>query len=167
MPNNLIIVESPAKARTINKFLSNDYIVVASMGHVRDLPQKELGFDPSHHFEPRYEITKDKKKTISDIKKRISKETVVYLATDEDREGESISWHLIEALKLQKHPDIKRIVFHEITKPAILKALQNPRDVDTSLVDAQQARRILDRAVGYELSPLLWKKVKPGLSEGF
>ena len=166
MPNNLIIVESPAKARTINKFLGNDYIVVASMGHVRDLPQKELGFDPSNHFEPRYEITKDKKKTISDIKKRISKETVVYLATDEDREGESISWHLIEALKLQKHPDIKRIVFHEITKPAILKALQNPRDVDTSLVDAQQARRILDRAVGYELSPLLWKKVKPGLSAG-
>ncbi len=166
MPNNLIIVESPAKARTINKFLGNDYIVVASMGHVRDLPEKELGFDPSNHFEPRYEITKDKKKTISDIKKRISKETVVYLATDEDREGESISWHLIEALKLQKHPDIKRIVFHEITKPAILKALQNPRDVDTSLVDAQQARRILDRAVGYELSPLLWKKVKPGLSAG-
>ena len=166
MPNNLIIVESPAKARTINKFLGNDYIVVASMGHVRDLPQKELGFDPSNHFEPRYEVTKDKKKTISDIKKQISKETVVYLATDEDREGESISWHLIEALKLQKHPDIKRIVFHEITKPAILKALQNPRDVDTSLVDAQQARRILDRAVGYELSPLLWKKVKPGLSAG-
>lgn len=166
MAKNLIIVESPAKARTINKFLGQDYTVLASMGHVRDLPERQLGFDPQADFTPNYEVTKDKKKTISEIKKQIAKDTVVYLATDEDREGESISWHLIEALKLQRHPSIQRIVFHEITKPAIIRALENPRTVDQSLVDAQQARRILDRAVGYELSPLLWKKVKPGLSAG-
>jgi DNA topoisomerase-1 len=165
MAKNLIIVESPAKARTITKFLSDDYTVVASMGHVRDLPSSELGFDPNNNFTPLYEVTKDKKKTIQEIKKHIAKDTTIFLATDEDREGESISWHLIEALKIQKHPK-HRIVFHEITKTAILKALQNPRQVDDALVNAQQARRILDRAVGYELSPLLWTKVKPGLSAG-
>ena len=162
---NLVIVESPAKARTITKFLSKDYIVMASMGHVRDLPKSSLGFDPENNFKPKYQISKDKSKVISDLKKQIKKDTVIYLAADEDREGEAIAWHLIPALKIEKHT-IKRIVFHEITKGAILKALENPRKVDQNLVDAQQARRILDRAVGYKLSPLLWKKVRYGLSAG-
>ena len=165
MTKNLIIVESPAKARTIQKFLNDDYKVMASMGHVRDLPAKKLGFDPENHFMPQYEIPKDKKKTISELKKAISKETRIYLATDEDREGESISWHLISALGLEKKP-IQRIVFHEVTPGAIQQALEHPRELDQHLVDAQQARRILDRAVGYELSPLLWRKIKPGLSAG-
>ena len=165
MAKNLIIVESPAKARTISKFLGKDYMVTASMGHVRDLPSSKLGFDPKNKFAPDYEISKNKKKTVGEIKKQIYKDTIVYLATDEDREGEAISWHLLDALGLKKRP-VKRIVFHEITKPAILNALENPREVDQQLVDAQQARRILDRAVGYELSPLLWKKIKPGLSAG-
>ena len=162
---NLVIVESPAKAKTISKFLGSDYKVMASMGHVRDLPKSNLGFDPSNNFEPKYLITTDKKRVISDLKKNITKDTTIYLAADEDREGEAIAWHLIPALKIEKNP-IKRIVFHEITKDAILKAIENPRDVDQNLVDAQQARRILDRAVGYELSPLLWKKVRYGLSAG-
>lgn len=162
---NLVIVESPAKAKTISKFLGNDYVVMASMGHVRDLPKSSLGFDPADNFAPKYMITADKKKVIADLKKHITKDTTIYLAADEDREGEAIAWHLIPALKIEKNP-IKRIVFHEITKDAILKALENPRDVDQNLVDAQQARRILDRAVGYELSPLLWKKVRYGLSAG-
>ena len=162
---NLVIVESPAKAKTISKFLGNDYVVMASMGHVRDLPKSQLGFDPNDNFKPKYLVSTDKKKVISDLKKHINKDTTIYLAADEDREGEAIAWHLIPALKIEKNP-IKRIVFHEITKDAILKALENPRDVDQHLVDAQQARRILDRAVGYELSPLLWKKVRYGLSAG-
>ncbi|RXI25761.1 type I DNA topoisomerase [Aliarcobacter trophiarum] len=162
---NLVIVESPAKAKTISKFLGPDYVVMASMGHVRDLPKSTLGFDPEDNFKPNYQVSTDKKKVISELKKQISKDTTIYLAADEDREGEAIAWHLIPALKIEKNP-IKRIVFHEITKDAILKALQNPRDVDQNLVDAQQARRILDRAVGYELSPLLWKKVRYGLSAG-
>lgn len=162
---NLVIVESPAKAKTISKFLGSDYVVMASMGHVRDLPKSTLGFDPDDNFKPNYQVSTDKKKVIADLKKQISKDTTIYLAADEDREGEAIAWHLIPALKIEKNP-IKRIVFHEITKDAILKALQNPRDVDQNLVDAQQARRILDRAVGYELSPLLWKKVRYGLSAG-
>jgi DNA topoisomerase-1 len=162
---NLVIVESPAKARTISKFLGSDYKVMASMGHVRDLPKSKLGFDPENNFEPQYMISRDKTKVIADLKKQITKDTVIYLAADEDREGEAIAWHLIPALKIQKNP-IKRIVFHEITKKAILEALENPRDVDQHLVDAQQARRILDRAVGYKLSPLLWKKVRYGLSAG-
>ncbi|MDD3008240.1 MAG: type I DNA topoisomerase [Arcobacter sp.] len=162
---NLVIVESPAKAKTISKFLGNDFTVMASMGHVRDLPKSSLGFDPDDNFKPKYMVTADKKKVISDLKKHITKDTTIYLAADEDREGEAIAWHLIPALKIEKNP-IKRIVFHEITKEAILKALENPRDVDQHLVDAQQARRILDRAVGYELSPLLWKKVRYGLSAG-
>ena len=165
MTKHLIIVESPAKARTIQKFLNDDYKVMASMGHVRDLPSKKLGFDPENHFMPQYEIPKDKKKTITELKKAISKDTSIYLATDEDREGESISWHLISALGLEKKP-IQRIVFHEVTPGAIQQALEHPRELDQHLVDAQQARRILDRAVGYELSPLLWRKIKPGLSAG-
>lgn len=162
---NLVIVESPAKAKTISKFLGKDFTVMASMGHVRDLPKSTLGFDPEDNFKPNYQINADKKKVIADLKKQISKDTTIYLAADEDREGEAIAWHLIPALKIEKNP-IKRIVFHEITKNAILEALKNPRDVNQNLVDAQQARRILDRAVGYELSPLLWKKVRYGLSAG-
>ncbi len=162
---NLVIVESPAKAKTISKFLGSDYTVMASMGHVRDLPKSQLGFDPDDNFKPKYLVSTDKKKVISDLKKHINKDTTIYLAADEDREGEAIAWHLIPALKIEKNP-IKRIVFHEITKDAILEALAHPRDVDQNLVDAQQARRILDRAVGYELSPLLWKKVRYGLSAG-
>jgi DNA topoisomerase-1 len=164
MAKNLIIVESPAKARTISKFVGKDYKVAASMGHVRDLPARDLGFN-ENTFEPQYEVSQDKRKVIQELKQNIEKNTTVFLATDEDREGESISWHLISALKLNTQP-VKRIVFHEITKSAILHALENPRDVDQHLVDAQQARRILDRAVGYQLSPLLWKKVKGGLSAG-
>jgi DNA topoisomerase-1 len=162
---NLVIVESPAKAKTIAKFLGKDYKVMASMGHVRDLPKSKLGFDPEKNFEPQYLVSTDKRKVISDLKKEITKETTIYLAADEDREGEAIAWHLIPALKIEKNP-IKRIVFHEITKGAILEAIENPRDVDQNLVDAQQARRILDRAVGYSLSPLLWKKIRYGLSAG-
>jgi DNA topoisomerase-1 len=162
---NLVIVESPAKARTITKFLGKDYKVLASMGHVRDLPKSKLGFDPENNFEPQYLVSRDKTKVIAELKKNIKKDTVIYLAADEDREGEAIAWHLIPALKIQKNP-IKRIVFHEITKKAIMNALENPREVDQHLVDAQQARRILDRAVGYKLSPLIWKKVRYGLSAG-
>ena len=162
---NLVIVESPAKARTISKFLGSDYKVLASMGHVRDLPKSKLGFDPENNFEPQYMVSRDKTKVIAELKKNIDKDTTIYLAADEDREGEAIAWHLIPALKIKKNP-IKRIVFHEITKSAIMHALENPRDVDQNLVDAQQARRILDRAVGYKLSPLIWKKVRYGLSAG-
>jgi DNA topoisomerase-1 len=165
MAKNLIIVESPAKARTITNFVGKDFKVVASMGHIRDLPSRELGFDPDEDFTPNYEVPTEKKKVIRELKKEINKDTTVYLATDEDREGESISWHLISALNL-KNQTIHRIVFHEITKRAIEEALQNPREVDQALVDAQQARRILDRAVGYKLSPLLWRKIKTGLSAG-
>lgn len=164
MAKNLIIVESPAKARTISRFVGKDYKVAASMGHVRDLPARELGFDVES-FDPKYVVSQDKRSVIQALKKDIEKDTTVYLATDEDREGESISWHLISALKLKSQP-IKRIVFHEITQSAILHALENPRELDQNLVDAQQARRILDRAVGYQLSPLLWRKVKGGLSAG-
>ena len=162
---NLVIVESPAKARTISKFLGSEYTVMASMGHVRDLPKSKLGFDPEDNFKPQYLISTDKRKVIADLKKQITKDTVIYLAADEDREGEAIAWHLIPALKIEKNV-IKRIVFHEITEKAIMEALENPREVDQHLVDAQQARRILDRAVGYELSPLIWKKVRYGLSAG-
>lgn len=164
MAKNLIIVESPAKARTISRFVGKDYKVAASMGHVRDLPARELGFDVES-FDPKYVVSQDKRSVIQALKKDIKKDTTVYLATDEDREGESISWHLIFALGLKNQP-IKRIVFHEITRSAVLHALENPRELDQNLVDAQQARRILDRAVGYELSPLLWRKVKGGLSAG-
>ena len=161
---NLVIVESPAKAKTITPFLGSDYVVKSSVGHVRDLPKKGLNIDIEHDFEPKYEVSPDKKKVIAELKSAAAGSDV-WLATDEDREGEAIAWHLTQALKLDP-AKTKRIVFHEITKPAILAAIEKPRTVDLQLVDAQQARRILDRLVGYELSPVLWKKVRTGLSAG-
>jgi DNA topoisomerase-1 len=165
MAKNLVIVESPAKAKTIEGFLGKDYIVKSSYGHVRDLKKKGLSVDVENNFEPEYEITPDKKKVIQELKDLVKKAEIVWLATDEDREGEAISWHLEEALNL-KNKETRRIVFHEITKNAITAAIENPRKVDYRLVDAQQARRVLDRLVGFELSPVLWKKVKPSLSAG-
>ncbi len=164
---NLVIVESPAKAKTIERYLGKDYHVLASFGHVRDLPEKKLGVDTEKHFEPDYQILAKAQKTISAIKSAEKKADILYLATDLDREGEAISWHILKALNLnEKSPKVKRIVFHEITKSAIENAIKNPRNLDINLVDAQQARRILDRLVGYKLSPFLWKKVKTGLSAG-
>ena len=165
MAKNLVIVESPAKARTISGYLGNDYIVTSSMGHIRDLPKKGMSVDIENDFAPHYEVSSDKKKIVSELKKQAKAAETVWLASDEDREGEAIAWHLEQALGLKKG-ESKRIVFHEITKPAILAAIENPRDIDEKLVDAQQARRILDRLVGYELSPVLWRKVRPGLSAG-
>ena len=165
MAKNLVIVESPAKAKTIEGFLGKEYTVKSSYGHVRDLNKNTLSVDIEHDFEPEYEISDDKKALVAELKKLSKASDTVWLASDEDREGESISWHLYEALELKKK-DTKRIVFHEITKTAILNAIENPRDIDMDLVAAQQARRVLDRLVGYELSPLLWKKVKPALSAG-
>lgn len=162
---SLVIVESPAKAKTIEGYLGKDYKVVSSYGHVRDLPKDEIGIDLKETFEPTYEVTEDKKDLIKDLKKLVKDFSTVYLASDDDREGEAISWHLKEALKL-KEENIKRIVFREITKKAILNAIENPRKIDQDLVNAQQARRVLDRIVGYELSPVLWKKIKAGLSAG-
>jgi DNA topoisomerase-1 len=164
MAKNLVIVESPAKAKTIEKFLGKDYIVKSSFGHIRDLPKKGLNIDIENNFEPKYEISTDKKKIVSELKKA-SKDNEVWLASDEDREGEAIAWHLTQALNLDPKKT-KRIVFHEITKPAIEAAIKSPRTVDLKLVEAQQARRVLDRLVGYELSPVLWKKVQGGLSAG-
>ncbi|CAN5876976.1 type I DNA topoisomerase [soil metagenome] len=165
MAKNLVIVESPAKAKTIEGFLGKDFIVKSSFGHVRDLAKKQEELTVAKNFEPAYEVSSDKEKVISELK-RLSKDAqIVWLATDEDREGEAISWHLSEALKLDEKKT-RRIVFHEITKGAILKAIESPRKIDKNLVDAQQARRILDRLVGFELSPILWKKVKPSLSAG-
>jgi DNA topoisomerase-1 len=161
----LVIVESPTKAKTIQRFLSGDFAVKSSYGHVRDLPKKEMGIDIEHNFEPRYIIPAKARTKVSELKKLSRKANEVILATDEDREGEAISWHLAATLKLDEK-NAKRIVFHEITKPAIEKALANPRKIDLNLVDAQQARRVLDRLVGYELSPFLWKKVRRGLSAG-
>jgi len=164
---NLLIVESPAKAKTIEKYLGPGYKVLASFGHVRDLPKKELGIDTGKNFEPKYVIPTKARKVISELKKAEEKMETLYLATDLDREGEAISWHLIKALKLKEDdPKIKRIVFNEITKQALNSAISHPRNIDKNLVDAQQARRVLDRLVGYKLSPLLWKKVKSGLSAG-
>jgi len=160
---NLVIVESPTKGKTIQKFLGQDFIVRSSFGHVRDLPKSKLGIDLKNDFQPEYVIPSKAKKTISDLKKDLKKSDLVILATDEDREGEAIAWHLKEALNLK---DYQRITFHEITKPAIEEALKSPREIDINLVDAQQARRILDRIVGYKLSPFLWKKVARGLSAG-
>ncbi len=164
MAKHLLIVESPAKAKTIEKYLGSDYQVLSSYGHIRDLPKSGVNIDIEHNFEPTYEITADKTKTVSALKKAIKGKEVL-LATDEDREGEAISWHLCEALKLDPKTT-KRIVFHEITKDALLDAVNNPRTVDINLVNAQQARRVLDRLVGYELSPVIWKKIGPGLSAG-
>jgi DNA topoisomerase-1 len=165
MSKNLVIVESPAKAKTIEKFLGKDYLVKSSFGHVRDLPKKTLSIDIEHGYLPTYEITNDKKKVIKELSDLSSSVDTVWLASDEDREGEAISWHLVETLKLNE-AKIKRIVFHEITKSAIDHAIQHPRAIDRNLVDAQQARRVLDRLVGYELSPVLWRKVKPAISAG-
>ncbi len=165
MAKNLVIVESPAKAKTIEGFLGKDYTVKSSFGHVRDLPASKLGVDIDKGFMPDYEVSKDKQQVLADLKKLAKGAETVWLATDEDREGEAISWHLAESLKL-KEEDYKRIVFHEITKKAITNAIEKPRGIDQNLVDAQQARRVLDRLVGFELSPLLWKKVKPALSAG-
>jgi len=162
---DLIIVESPTKARTISKFLGKDYKVESSFGHVRDLPKREMGVDIEHDFQPKYVVPQKSRKVVTGLKKLAAKSNEVILASDEDREGEAIAWHLSEALGLDASKT-KRIVFHEITKPAILEALKTPRKIEIDLVDAQQARRILDRLVGYELSPFLWKKVAKGLSAG-
>jgi DNA topoisomerase-1 len=165
MSKNLVIVESPAKAKTIEGFLGKDFLVKSSFGHIRDLNKKQISVDIKNGFKPEYEIPEDKAKIISELKKLAKAAEMVWLASDEDREGEAISWHLYEALGL-KEKNTKRIVFHEITKSAITKAIENPRFIDINLVNAQQARRVLDRLVGYELSPLLWKKIKPALSAG-
>ncbi|WP_370214544.1 type I DNA topoisomerase [Mesoflavibacter profundi] len=165
MAKNLVIVESPAKAKTIEKFLGKDFKVESSFGHIADLPSKELGVDVEGDFEPKYQVSSDKKSVVKKLKDLAKKAEMVWLASDEDREGEAIAWHLAETLGLDKEKT-KRIVFHEITKAAIMKAVENPRKIDYDLVDAQQARRVLDRIVGYELSPVLWRKVKGGLSAG-
>ncbi len=165
MAKNLVIVESPAKAKTIEGYLGKDFVVKSSFGHVRDLASKGLAIDLENDFKPAYEVSSDKKTIVSELKKLAKESEVIWLATDEDREGEAISWHLYETLALQKK-ETKRITFNEITKPAILKAIENPRTIDTDLVNAQQARRVLDRLVGFELSPVLWKKVRPSLSAG-
>ena len=165
MSENLVIVESPAKAKTIEKFLGKDFTVTSSMGHIRDLEKKDFGIDIENKFLPKYIVSADKKKIVADLKKMAAEAKMVWLASDEDREGEAIAWHLKEVLKL-KPENTKRIVFHEITKEAILAAVENPRDIDVNLVNAQQARRVLDRIVGFEISPVLWKKVKPSLSAG-
>jgi len=165
MAKNLVIVESPAKAKTIEKFLGSDFQVESSYGHIADLPSKEIGVDVENGFKPKYEVSPDKKALVTKLKSLSKNAETVWLASDEDREGEAISWHLAEELKLDRKKT-KRIVFHEITKSAILKAIDNPREIDYNLVNAQQARRVLDRLVGYELSPVLWRKIKGGLSAG-
>ena len=168
---NLVIVESPTKAKKISSFLGSDFSVLSSFGHVRDLPKSKLGVDVEHNFEPHYLIPAKAKKVVAELKEAAKKSEKIILATDEDREGEAIAWHLVQALgldkkKAKKEKKIERIAFHEITKSAIMKALEHPRDIDLNLVDAQQARRVLDRLVGYELSPFLWKKIRYGLSAG-
>ena len=165
MAKNLVIVESPAKAKTIEKFLGKGFQVESSYGHIADLPSKELGINVEGDFSPKYIVSDDKKPVVKKLKALAKKAEVVWLASDEDREGEAIAWHLKEQLNLSE-ANTKRIVFHEITKKAILKAVDNPRDIDYNMVNAQQARRVLDRLVGYELSPVLWRKVKGGLSAG-
>jgi len=165
MQENLVIVESPAKAKTIEKFLGKDFLVTSSMGHIRDLEKKDCGIDIENNYIPKYIVSPEKKKIVAELKKLAKDAKQVWIASDEDREGEAIAWHLQEVLKL-KPEKTKRIVFHEITKEAILRAVQNPRPIDINLVNAQQARRVLDRLVGFEVSPVLWKKVKPALSAG-
>ena len=164
MAKNLVIVESPAKAKTIEKFLGADYIVKSSIGHIRDMPKKDMGVDIENNFQPTYAISADKKKVVADLKKSAKSATKIFLATDEDREGEAIAWHLQQALSLDE--DTPRIVFHEITKGAITDAINNPRTIDTDLVNAQQARRIIDRLVGFEISPVLWRKISGARSAG-
>src|SRR3972149_11610416 len=166
MPNPLIIVESPTKARTLSRFLGESYKIEASMGHVRDLPKAKLGVDVEHDFEPQYVIPTDKRKTVEKLKELASKASEVILATDPDREGEAIAWHVGYLTNGKGESKLKRIVFHEITESAIKEAMKKPRHLDMQLIDAQQARRVLDRLVGYKLTPLLWFKVKKGLSAG-
>ena len=164
---HLVIVESPAKARTIGKYLGNDYEVAASVGHVRDLPAKELGVDVDHGFEPKYVTIRGKGKVISDLKKRAKDKDSVILATDPDREGEAIAYHVAEQLGYEKKPErFQRVTFREITKGAVQRALETPGQLDLKKIEAQQARRILDRLVGYKVSPLLWRPIRPGLSAG-
>ena len=165
MAKNLVIVESPAKAKTIQKFLGSDYKVMSSFGHIRDLHKKDFSIDVENGFKPLYEIPEDKEEQVKKLKSEAEKADIVWLASDEDREGEAIAWHLFEVLGLTPE-NTRRIVFHEITEPAILEAVKNPRSIDLNLVDAQQARRVLDRIVGFELSPVLWRKIMPGLSAG-
>ena len=165
MAKNLVIVESPAKAKTIEKFLGKDFEVKSSFGHIRDLAKKNFGIDKENNYKPIYEISPDKKKVVNELKKSIKDKDLIWIASDEDREGEAIAWHLFEVLKL-KSASTRRIVFHEITKTAIAEAVANPRDINIDLVNAQQARRVLDRLVGFELSPILWKKIRPSLSAG-
>ncbi|MGA1397663.1 MAG: DNA topoisomerase, partial [Schleiferiaceae bacterium] len=165
MAQNLVIVESPAKAKTIEKYLGSAFTVRSSFGHIRDLPERGIGIDVAKGFEPEYVVSDDKKDVVAQLRKLAKSADTVWLASDEDREGEAISWHLAEALDLDTSKT-KRIVFHEITKTAILRAVDNPRTIDMNLVNAQQARRVLDRLVGFELSPVLWKKVRRGLSAG-
>ncbi|MDE5648006.1 MAG: type I DNA topoisomerase, partial [Muribaculaceae bacterium] len=165
MIENLVIVESPAKAKTIEKFLGKDFKVMSSYGHIRDLRKKNFSIDVDHDFQPEYEIPADKRQLVADLKKAAAEAHTVWLASDEDREGEAIAWHLAEVLGLDP-ATTRRIVFHEITKDAILNAIANPRTIDLHRVDAQQARRVLDRIVGFELSPVLWRKIRPSLSAG-
>ena len=165
MEENLVIVESPAKAKTIEKILGKDFLVKSSFGHIRDLDKKDFGVDINNNYQPNYIVSEDKKKVVTELKKCAKAATKVWIASDEDREGEAIAWHLMEVLHLDPEKT-NRIVFHEITKEAILKAIDNPRRLNKDLVDAQQARRVLDRLVGFEISPVLWKKVKPSLSAG-
>ncbi|MGX8684342.1 MAG: DNA topoisomerase, partial [Lachnospiraceae bacterium] len=166
--HNLVIVESPAKVKTIKKFLGSNYEVAASYGHVRDLPKSRMGIDVDNDYEPKYITIRGKGELLADLRKKVKKADRIYLATDPDREGEAISWHLMAALKLDemKDKEVYRITFNEITKKAVTESLKNARSIDMNLVDAQQTRRMLDRVVGYRISPLLWEKVKRGLSAG-
>src|SRR5262252_10830997 len=166
MAKALVVVESPAKAKTINKYLGKDYKVVASMGHVRDLPKSKLGVDVDEGFEPSYEVIASRKKVLTELKAEAKKSSDIYIATDPDREGEAIGWHLAEELGRENKKKIRRLMFNEITKRGVLSALEHPTQIDKKLVDAQQARRVVDRLVGYKISPLLWDKVRRGLSAG-
>src|SRR6187401_2206094 len=166
MAKSLVVVESPAKAKTINKYLGKDYKVVASMGHVRDLPKSKLGVDVDEGFEPSYEVIASRKKVLKELKDEAKKSDDIFIATDPDREGEAIGWHLAEELGSGNKKKIRRLMFNEITKKGVLAALDHPMEIDKKMVDAQQARRVLDRLVGYKISPLLWTKVRRGLSAG-
>src|SRR5215218_4782847 len=166
MAKSLVVVESPAKAKTINKYLGKDYKVVASMGHVRDLPKSKLGVDVDEGFEPSYEVIASRKKVLKELKDAAKESDDIFIATDPDREGEAIGWHLAEELGSANKKKIRRLMFNEITKKGVLSALEHPTAINKQMVDAQQARRVLDRLVGYKISPLLWEKVRRGLSAG-
>src|ERR671925_93109 len=166
MAKSLVVVESPAKAKTINKYLGRNYKVVASMGHVRDLPKSKLGVDVDEGFEPSYEVIASRKKVLKELKDEAKKANEIFVATDPDREGDAIGWHLAEELGSGNRKKIRRLMFNEITKKGVLTALDHPTKIDKKMVDAQQARRVLDRLVGYKISPLLWDKVRRGLSAG-